>query len=154
MQIRSGTEIIEHPSPGQRVVVAGFGEQAQWLRNGDAHLKNFGIVYDDVLGAAHLAPVYDLVTTSVYLPGDRMALTLNGTNQWPSADDLARFGEGRALGSRRALTQIFERISDVLSATCADVSAYGAEHPEFAPVGRQMLEQWELGRKHSLAVSR
>ena len=37
MQIRSGTEIIEHPSPGQRVVVAGFGEQAQWLRNGDAH---------------------------------------------------------------------------------------------------------------------
>ncbi len=37
------------------------------LRNGDAHLKNFGIVYDDVLGEARLAPVYDLVTTSVYL---------------------------------------------------------------------------------------
>jgi len=33
------------------------------LRNGDAHLKNFGIVYDDVLGVARLAPVYDLVTT-------------------------------------------------------------------------------------------
>ena len=27
------------------------------LRNGDAHLKNFGIVYDDVLGEARLAPV-------------------------------------------------------------------------------------------------
>ena len=37
------------------------------LRNGDAHLKNFGIVYDDVLGEARLAPVYDLVTTAVYL---------------------------------------------------------------------------------------
>jgi len=37
------------------------------LRNGDAHLKNFGIVYDDVLGAARLAPVYDLVTTAIYL---------------------------------------------------------------------------------------
>jgi serine/threonine-protein kinase HipA len=35
------------------------------LRNGDAHLKNFGIVYDDVLGEARLAPAYDLVTTSV-----------------------------------------------------------------------------------------
>src|SRR5580692_12486988 len=35
------------------------------LRNGDAHLKNFGIVYDDVQGEARLAPVYDLVTTSV-----------------------------------------------------------------------------------------
>jgi serine/threonine-protein kinase HipA len=31
-------------------------------RNGDAHLKKFGIVYDDVLGEARLAPVYDLVT--------------------------------------------------------------------------------------------
>jgi serine/threonine-protein kinase HipA len=50
------------------------------IRNGDAHLKNFGIVYDDVLGEAHLAPAYDLVTTTVYLPLDRMALTLNGAN--------------------------------------------------------------------------
>src|SRR5271155_355930 len=55
------------------------------LRNGDAHLKNFGIVYDDVLGPARLAPIYDLVTTAVYLPQDSMALTLNGTTRWPSA---------------------------------------------------------------------
>jgi serine/threonine-protein kinase HipA len=54
------------------------------LRNGDAHLKNFGIVYDDVQGEARLAPVYDLVTTSVYLPKDSLALTLNGTTRWPS----------------------------------------------------------------------
>ena len=38
------------------------------LRNGDAHLKNFGIVYDDVQGEARLAPVYDLVTTSCIPP--------------------------------------------------------------------------------------
>jgi serine/threonine-protein kinase HipA len=30
-------------------------------------LKNFGIVYDDVLGVVRLAPVYDLVTTTVYV---------------------------------------------------------------------------------------
>jgi deazaflavin-dependent oxidoreductase (nitroreductase family) len=30
-------EVIDHPSPGQRVVVSGFGEHAQWLRNIDAH---------------------------------------------------------------------------------------------------------------------
>ena len=65
------------------------------LRNGDAHLKNFGIVYDDVQGEARLAPVYDLVTTSVYLPKDSLALTLNGTTKWPSAKDLRRFGETR-----------------------------------------------------------
>jgi serine/threonine-protein kinase HipA len=66
------------------------------LRNGDAHLKNFGMVYEDVLGAARLAPVYDLVTTAVYLPNDRMALTLNGNTQWPERRALQRLGETRA----------------------------------------------------------
>jgi len=43
------------------------------LHNGDAHLKNFAIVYDDVQGEARLAPVYDLVATSVYFPKDSLA---------------------------------------------------------------------------------
>ena len=124
------------------------------IRNGDAHLKNFGILYDKVEGEAHAAPVYDLVTTGVYLPQDRMALTLNGTNQWPSAKDLMRFGEGRSLGSRRTLKQIFERISDALSASIPDAREYGKEHPEFVPTCMQMLEHWELGRRQSLALPR
>jgi serine/threonine-protein kinase HipA len=65
------------------------------LRNGDAHLKNFGIVYDDVQGEARLAPVYDLVTTSVYLPKDSLALTLNGSTRWPTAKELRKLGETR-----------------------------------------------------------
>src|SRR5438270_2458366 len=65
------------------------------LRNGDAHLKNFGIVYDDVQGEARLAPVYDLVTTSVYIPKDSMALTLNGSTRWPTAKELRKLGETR-----------------------------------------------------------
>src|SRR5579884_2695023 len=69
------------------------------LRNGDAHLKNFGILYDDVQGEARLAPAYDLVTTAVYIPNDSMALTLNGTTRWPSAKDLRRLGETRAGGT-------------------------------------------------------
>jgi serine/threonine-protein kinase HipA len=60
------------------------------LHNGDAHLKNFGIVYDDVQGEARLAPVYDLVTTSAYLPKDSLALALNGATEWPSANDLRK----------------------------------------------------------------
>ena len=54
------------------------------LRNDDAHLKNFGIVCDDVLGQARLAPVCDLVTTAICLPKDSLALTPNGTTRWPA----------------------------------------------------------------------
>jgi len=117
------------------------------IRNGDAHLKNFGIVYDDVMGEANLAPVYDLVTTSVYLPQDRMALTLNGTNQWPIAKDLVRFGEGRSLGTRRTFVAIFERISAALSDTASEIQDYSKDHPEFASVANGMMSEWEAGRE-------
>src|SRR4029077_14845990 len=80
------------------------------LRNGDAHLKNFGIVYDDVLGEARLAPVYDLVTTTIYIPKDSMALTLNGTTRWPSGKELRRLGETRMAGTPSKIKQILERI--------------------------------------------
>lgn len=117
------------------------------IRNGDAHLKNFGIVYDDVMGEAHLAPVYDLITTSIYIPQDRMALTLNGTNQWPAAKDLIRFGEGRSLGARRKLVEILELIRDSLEDTAKEISAYGKNHPKFTAISEQMIFQWEEGRK-------
>src|SRR6202034_2131412 len=80
------------------------------LRNGDAHLKNFGIVYDDVLGEARLAPVYDLVTTSAYMPKDSMALTLNGTTKWASAKELRRLGETRLGATPARVREILERI--------------------------------------------
>jgi serine/threonine-protein kinase HipA len=69
------------------------------LRNGDAHLKNFGIVDDDVQGEARLAPVYDLVTTPVYLPTDSLALTLHGSIRGPTAKELRKRGETRAGGT-------------------------------------------------------
>jgi serine/threonine-protein kinase HipA len=122
------------------------------IRNGDAHLKNFAILYDDVEGAAHLAPAYDLVTTTVYIAQDRMALTLNGTNQWPAAETLIQFGERRSLGARRTLAERLERIGDALSATTKDVTAYAKENPAFATIGRAMVEQWKVGRRESLAL--
>ena len=122
------------------------------LRNGDAHLKNFGIVYDDVLGQARLAPVYDLVTTAIYLPKDSLALTLNGTTQWPGNEALRRLGETRMSGTPAKVRQILERISDALSQTEIDLRSYTKEHAEFKDVGERMLQEWEKGR-HSLQAT-
>src|SRR6266403_2341573 len=120
------------------------------LRNGDAHLKNFGIVYDDVLGESRLAPVYDLVTTSIYLPKDSLALTLNGATRWPDSKVLRRLGETRMSGTPAKVRQILERISDALSQTEIDLRSYTKEHAEFKDVGERMLQVWEKGRQLSL----
>ena len=124
------------------------------LRNGDAHLKNFGIVYDDVEGEARLAPVYDLVTTSVYLPKDSMALTLNGTTKWASAKDLQRLGEVRLGSTPARVRAILERVDDALVSTAEEMRLYTKEHAAFSEVGNRMLQEWEHGAKHSLRTER
>jgi serine/threonine-protein kinase HipA len=120
------------------------------LRNGDAHLKNFGIVYDEVQGEARLAPVYDLVTTSVYLPKDSMALTLNGTTKWPSVKELQRLGETRLGATPARVRQILQRIDDAMSHTRKSVRAYMKKHPKFSEIGQRMLEEWKQGATTSL----
>jgi serine/threonine-protein kinase HipA len=120
------------------------------LRNGDAHLKNFGIVYDDVQGEARLAPVYDVVTTSIYLPKDSLALSLNGTTKWPSAKDLRNLGETRTGAAPAKVRLIFERLDEAIRDTAKEVRSYIKQHPEFAELGRGMLQEWEQGSSASL----
>jgi serine/threonine-protein kinase HipA len=115
------------------------------LRNGDAHLKNFGIVYDNVLGEACLAPVYDLVTTSVYLPKDSMALTLNGSTRWPSTKELQRLGETRVGATPSQVRAILESIREAIRSTSLELYAYIKDHPDFAVIGKRMLQEWEKG---------
>jgi len=54
--------------------------------NGDAHLKNFGLLYGDPAGSdCRLAPVYDMVNTTAYLPDDALALNLGGSKSFFAA---------------------------------------------------------------------
>jgi serine/threonine-protein kinase HipA len=123
------------------------------LRNGDAHLKNFGIVYDDVLGEARLAPVYDLVTTTAYLAKDSMALSLNGSTRWPAAKTLQHIGEARAGCTPARVRQIFAQIADAMAVTAAEVRVYIQEHPSFTDIGGRMLTEWDQGLTHSIKTA-
>jgi serine/threonine-protein kinase HipA len=52
------------------------------LANGDAHIKNWSLLYSDQV-TPRLAPAYDIVTTSVYLENERQyALNLGKTKEW------------------------------------------------------------------------
>src|ERR1700733_8123949 len=93
------------------------------LRNGGTHLKNFGIVYDDVQGEVRLAHIYDLVTTSVYPPNDGMALTLNGTTKWASTKELQRLGDRRMGGTPSRVRQILERVEAATEDTPTEMHA-------------------------------
>jgi serine/threonine-protein kinase HipA len=120
------------------------------LRNGDAHLKNFGVVYDDIDGSVALAPTYDLVTTTAYLPADLMALTLDGSTRWPMAKQLQAFGATRQIGGPAAIKHMLAQIADAMSETMEDIRQHMRVHREFQEIGNRMLVIWDEGIKTSL----
>jgi len=57
------------------------------LANGDAHLKNWSLLYQDQI-TPRLSPAYDIVTTSVYMNNEReYALNLGQTKDWFSVTE-------------------------------------------------------------------
>lgn len=52
------------------------------LANGDAHLKNWSLIYPDALNA-ELSPAYDIVATKVFISGEsQYALNMADTKAW------------------------------------------------------------------------
>ena len=75
--------------------------------NGDAHLKNFSVVYPDSRNAV-LTPAYDIVSTLLYLnPGkEELALTLGGQKKFDRVTQqsfsqlISRLGLEHTVGER------------------------------------------------------
>ncbi len=70
------------------------------IGNGDAHLKNWSVIYPDKINP-RLAPAYDLVSTIHYVRNDSLALNLGGQKRFELLDEshfdrLARRAEAPA----------------------------------------------------------
>jgi serine/threonine-protein kinase HipA len=79
-----------------------------------------------------------------------MALTLNGSTNWPTAKELQRLGETRLGGSPARVRAILQRVADAMGAVTTQLRAYIKDHPDFEDVGNRMLAQWEHGMATSL----
>jgi len=123
------------------------------IRNGDAHLKNWGVLYRDTESDVSLAPVYDLVTTTAYVPPDLMALTMNASQRWPEPRKLAQFGKLRTMLTMPQIQAVFERTADALAETAPELSRYFADSPN-PEIGQAMLRGWSEGVEHSLGLVR
>jgi serine/threonine-protein kinase HipA len=123
------------------------------IRNGDAHLKNFGIVYADVMEPVALAPVYDLVSTQPYIPKDAMALTLNGSTNWPDRKALTLLGQTRCDLTLQTVKRVLEETADALSKIAPDVVAYFKNTATHRDIGDRLLAAWEAGIQHSLGFA-
>ncbi len=86
------------------------------LGNGDAHLKNFSMLYESPIGDLSLSPWYDIVNTTVYIHNDPMALKLRGTKEYPHRTGMVQFGANHCrLTEKQAGLMIDECIEAVTS---------------------------------------
>lgn len=127
------------------------------VRNGDGHLKNFGVLYRHA-GDAWLAPMFDVVTTSIYryarwsggpeLEDRTLALKLyagrHQTRAYPTTDELLTFGRKVCEVARPAevLQRIAAAMGEVLDEAQRDPRIPGDLLAKMAPV-------WADGRVHA-----
>jgi serine/threonine-protein kinase HipA len=128
------------------------------VRNGDAHLKNFGVLYRS---GAHiwLSPMFDVVTTSIYRytqsPGgpeleDRtLALKLfagrHGSKAYPTTEELVDFGR-RICGVSRP-ERTFEAIAAAMLVTLEEAKGDTRVPAELL---KKMKAAWESGLHYAL----
>jgi serine/threonine-protein kinase HipA len=125
------------------------------LKNGDAHLKNFGVLYDHCGANAQvrLAPAYDIVTTSVYIKADSMALLLGGSKAWPKYKMLMRFGRSACNLTEGRCNELLQQVDHGIDVAMAEMADYIKVSSVFAEVGETMMEQWKSGVARSLVKS-
>ncbi|PHN30438.1 type II toxin-antitoxin system HipA family toxin [Pseudomonas sp. ICMP 460] len=122
------------------------------LQNGDAHLKNFGLLYENCGEDADvwLAPAYDLVTTTVYQVNDIMGLLLGGSKAWPKRKMLVQFARSSCNLTEARCTQLLARVHSGVSRARVELSEYQSSHPEFEAFGERMSAAWASGLVRSI----
>ncbi len=121
------------------------------LRNGDAHLKNFSVIYDDAdRGPVGLAPAYDLVTTVAYIRNDLMALNLGGTKRWPGPKNVMALGKRAGL-SEEDTRRIVEEVGSGVRRTMPGMLEEFTQH-DLHDLGMDIAAAWSDGLVNSLGV--
>lgn len=64
-----------------------------FIGNGDAHMKNFSIIYNDA-GNIRLSPAYDIISSKLVIPGEEdLALPMNGKKNNLTRNDFKDFAK-------------------------------------------------------------
>ncbi|CAM5791741.1 type II toxin-antitoxin system HipA family toxin [Castellaniella caeni] len=124
------------------------------VRNGDAHLKNFTLLYCPQEGAAleprviraTLSPTYDVCTTNAYLSEDMLALDLLGSKKYPARQKLTDFGVRICNLPLKTIEAALAEVSCGVRRALDELRLYAENNPRFmGTVGQPMIKCWQAG---------
>ena len=115
------------------------------IENGDAHLKNFAVIYENPDQEIRLAPAFDIISTAPYLPKDTLALTLGGTKRFPSRAELLRFMRSVTSKSLPATIELLDGVARGVGVAITEAHLYGKQHATARKFSQRLIEVMTRG---------
>ena len=116
-----------------------------FLRNGDAHLKNFGILYENDYTDAVMAPIFDVVCTTVYIQKDIPALKMSDAKLWFQEKTYKNFAANTCRIKISEVNAIISKCADAVHKAASDLDEYVKENREIETFANQLKEEWSKG---------
>jgi len=118
------------------------------LKNGDAHLKNFGLLFKKDFSSIFFSPAYDVVNTTSYIFKDKPALMMNGKKVWYGKDELLEFGVKSCLLSKKEVYKLYDDCIESVKYTITEIKEYIKINKEFETIGNRMIDSFNLSLKN------
>lgn len=112
------------------------------LRNGDGHLKNYGIVYKNDYKDSYLSPIYDVITTTIYIKNDIPALRLGDGKLWWKEKTYKTFAKQSCGLSNKEYETILDDCKNAINQTKKEIDDYKHEKPEVIDFLDKLKECW------------
>ena len=112
------------------------------LQNGDGHLKNYGILYENDFDDAYLAPIYDVVTTTMYVKNDIPALRLSDGKLWWKEKTYKTFAKQGCGLSNKEYEDILRECVNAISITKKEIDQYNTDDNEVKDFLSLLKETW------------
>jgi len=114
-----------------------------FLRNGDGHLKNYGILYENDYSDAKLAPIYDVITTTLYIKKDIPALRLSDAKLWWKEKTYKTFGKLSCALTNKEHEEIIETCQNAIKITKIEMDTFKNESAEVKDFLNLLKESWK-----------
>ncbi len=112
------------------------------LRNGDGHLKNYGVLYENDYEDAKLAPIYDVITTTIYIKNDIPALKMGDAKLWWREKTYRTFAIKSCGLSKKEYEEIVNMCIDALIRTKVEIDQYECSDHKIKKFLNDLKECW------------
>jgi serine/threonine-protein kinase HipA len=112
------------------------------LKNGDGHLKNYGILYTKDFEESDLAPIYDVITTTLYIKNDLPALRLSDGKLWWKEKTYKTFAKQSCGLSNGEYNTILSECREAILKTKQEINAFHCNNRETLLFLQTLKNSW------------